>query len=216
MNCLATLGLCLALASSVSAQGADFVNLDFSEPDLTGLQYDQSREAFYGVPTQVIPGWTITQNQQPVDRVWVTEGGAFRPITLNIFSQGNDPKWYVLSYDGQPAPGVRRSTTLLQTATIPQWALSLEFVWNGDKLLPSPMHVDGGRVGLSFEPLNPASYTADVSRWAGQEVTLSFEFPTGNVGYLANLRFTVPEPQTWSLALAGVAGLYWLHRRRLR
>jgi hypothetical protein len=47
------------------------------------------------------------------------------------------------------------------------WGGKVEFVWSGDKLLPSPFHVDG-----QMQPIRLVSgfdYRADISQWAGRE-----------------------------------------------
>lgn len=207
------LGVVLAINSIMTGLGADFVNLNFSSPDLTGLQYDVVRDSYYGEPQKVVPGWRISQDLQPIDRVWVMEGGAYGPVTLNIFKSGSEAKFYVFSYDGEPAPQVLKSTTISQMATIPVWALSLEFVWDGDPFVPSPLKIDGKALEIRSDPGNPASYRSDISLWAGREVVLSFDFPRGDVGYLADLKFTVPEPQTWLLATLGLVGIAWIGRR---
>jgi hypothetical protein len=213
-NCLLKSSLLFSLGFSL--WGREFINLNFDQPDLTNLQRDPVTEADYGAPSEIVPGWSITQNGQPIQRVWYYGRGAIRPVTLAAIP-GSSGNVYVLSYTGHGTPfsGPSKSTTFSQTGLVPVWALSFEFTWSGrDNNFDTPVRVNGEVVPLRPYPAIGFDYSVDVSRWAGQEVLLSLEFPVGTSGYLHSLAFTVPEPSTWTLAAGGLLVLGVLGKRR--
>jgi len=196
--------------------GGEFINLDFDSPNLDHLETDPILQAQYGVPQEIIPGWRITQDGIPIDRVWFFNQGAIAPITLS--QSTSRPNQFLAYYSGLTYIGgipQKKAITFSQLGTIPIGSLSLEFVWSGrDNIFNTPLHLNGEVVPIRVDPERGYDYTADVSRWAGQEVLLSLEFPSGTAGYLDNLRFTVPEPTTWALLGLGGAVLGWTCRRR--
>jgi hypothetical protein len=109
---------------------------------------------------------------------------------------------------------VNYATTFTQVGTVPEWAVSLEVRWSETGFFRSkPLRINGELVPLIAVPDFGGDYTADISRWAGQEVTLAFEFDAGNSGTLNSITFTVPEPSTWGLLGVGGAGVGWLALR---
>ncbi len=193
-----------------NVHGAAFINLGFDEPRLENLVVDPEFQIPYGAPRDVIPGWSIQQNGAPIDRVWYYDAGSVPPVTLNATQLGG----YVVQYNGRPFGVGSKSTQLSQSGAIPEWAVTLEFLWSGRSIdFGTPLRINGEVVPLREDPERGFDYSANVSRWAGQEVTLSMEMPVGNSGYLDNFRFVVPEPATWVLLGLGAAGLGWAKRR---
>ncbi len=193
--------------------GGEFINLGFDEPHLENLQVDPEFQISYGSPTDLVPGWAITQDGTPISRVWYYNGGNVPPVTLR--DSGTLSGAYVISYNGNPFGLEFKSTQFSQSGTIPEWAVTLEFLWSGrSNDFDTPLRINGEVVPLREDPERGFEYSADVSRWAGQEVSLSMEMPAGNSGYMDNFRFVVPEPATWALLGLGTAALGWVTRRR--
>jgi PEP-CTERM motif len=79
-------------------------------------------------------------------------------------------------------------------------------------------------VDLGHAATGPASlydtYAVDVSKLAGQPVTLAFSsLPSPHSGsFLDNISFSpvpiAPEPSTYALFGVGAAALLWFHRRK--
>ncbi len=127
-------------------------------------------------------------------------------------------------------------TSMRQTGTIPPGTKSLQFLdyyWAGygvppaagvevrinDSLLP----LYNSLLSVQPIPLYPHNYTtrtfesyADVSAYAGQQITLEFSIPSGHLG-LDDIQFSpfavVPEPATWALLGLGFVALLWSRAR---
>lgn len=191
--------------------GEEFINLEFDEPRLENMVVDPDFQIPYGTPGNLIPGWLIKQNGAPIDRVWYYDAGSVPPVTLSATQLGG----YVVQYSGRPFGVGFKSTQLSQNGSIPEWAVTLEFLWSGRSIdFDTPLRINGEVVPVQYSFSSPFRYSADISRWAGQEVTLSMEMPAGNSGYLDNFRFVVPEPATWALLGWGAAALGWTFRKR--
>ena len=197
--------------------GGEFINLGFDEPHLENLQVDPGLQVAYGNPTDLVPGWVISQNNIQINRVWYYNGGSVSPVTLR--DSGTLNGGYIVSYSGYsvgPFGLELKSTQFTQSGTIPEWAVTLEFFWGGrTSEFDTPLRVNGEVLPVQFNPSSPFRYSADVSRWAGQEVLLSLNFPSGSASDIDGLRFTVPEPSLLGLALFGSVGLYWAFRKTL-
>jgi hypothetical protein len=118
---------------------------------------------------------------------------------------------------------------LSQTGRVPDDAKAIQFLWQGEDLR---LFVNDTQVPVIFwesrasgDSLAPVHnyYGADIRQYAGQEVTLRFEFRAnephafpdwpGRVQVLDNIQFSpIPEPSALSLGLLGLGAL-WLGRR---
>ena len=209
----------IVLGSAFVVAG-DFVNLDFEHPDLShAVPYPLFPGSESAPTTEALRGWTLTADVIQLDRVAVSANNV-PPVCLTV-GAGNDPTFgkYAL-YLANPtlAPNsLQPIYHLSQLGTIPAGATDLVFFRFG----PSP-----GGLNPNFVPfkilINGQSvpYTeagvgyANVSAFAGQQVSLEFVFPKGGSTFdIAG--FTIaPEPSTYALFGLGAVALWWQFRRR--
>lgn len=214
---------------------AEFRNLDFEEalvdparmnlfPQLTGI----SPGAGAGRALDLIPGWNLSFGSEPTDGLGFNYPGFFFGTIYATLFDGNyleSPLLegrYSLLFRVEGPVGPYRIT---QAGTVPVDARYLTFTFGGNGLVAS---INGEDI-TSLYPIpafNPKTVVADISRFAGQTVELTFrttdEVPVlggGPVSILDSIAFSViPEPSTYALlALGGGAfGGLWLQRRRRR
>ena len=218
-----------ALGSSVLMAG-DFVNLDFEHPDLSHATPDPVIPGYLRAPaSEALQGWSLTADAIPPTTIYVTPpGGSKPPVALTgglgtIPGTGVDFGKYELYLDKpSEVPGsLEPIYRLSQFGTIPANATELIYYRAGSGL---------SRAGPVFQPGfaapfqifingNSISYFeagvshADVSKYAGQQVSLEFVFP--NRSYFDIAGFTIaPEPSTYALFGVGAVVLWCQCRRR--
>jgi hypothetical protein len=194
----------------VKTFSGDFTNLTFDEPDLTGslrpADLGNPRTPFYGLTSQILRGWTLLGNGQPLTEITYQPGvgDTFGPATL-IRRQTSSGENFYMRLNSQPPNIV--DLTLRQTGTVPVVANSLTFLAN------SPMQlIVNGDVLYTVDTAVTTLPTVDLSRYAGQNVTLDFHvLQHPNIGATFSfdvLGFTqIPEPSTWALFGVGALAL---------
>ena len=201
-----------------AALSADFQNLDF---EATSLQPDGSR-GFQPIEV-ALPGWTayLGDNVQP--NILYNDlflGTAFVGLSGTIFPVFNGDFSVLLKPGASPFTTLPVSASLAQVGLIPFNAGILQFRATIDTFNPTirdffGVYVDGQRLQIfpTIEQTGPvtATFTADVSAYAGREVDLRFtSFNLGAAGpnalILDDISFIpVPEPSTLGLfALGGL------------
>ncbi|MFO1460006.1 MAG: PEP-CTERM sorting domain-containing protein [Verrucomicrobiota bacterium] len=214
--------LFVALAGIAVASAKDFENLNFDEGRIPS-----SPESFQPVGL-VLPGWTARMGGHKLTEVYVGYLFAHNG-SVTVSPQYNQPptfegRYGIILQGGAEYP----STSPMVDASISQLGL---IPWGTQSLLfranfgsPTEVRINGEAIPfVAVENLpNTALYGVDVSRFAGQEVDLSFVNFALSVGpggaAIDSLRFsssiTVPEPSTWALLGTGSLALLWGARRR--
>lgn len=214
-----------ALSIGLAARSADFQNLTFDTPDLSGslrpIYFQLPNGPFQGEANRLLQGWTLTANGRVVSTasyspngqtVGNTEfvnlievpqdqwGGIEGRIYLSIFSQVNSSQGFTTP------PELRLS----QTATVPEWVGGLHIYSPGLRdVRINGEPVTDPRLGFLADPV------IDISTYAGRQTTFEFVFGPGWIGRLDILGFTaVPEPSNWALSGIGSACLAWALRAR--
>jgi hypothetical protein len=224
MNTVAkTVGLVVWISSSIAIQ-ADFRNLDFEAGDLSktvavapGLGTTRAGNMDF-----ILPGWQIQyNNQEPTQNI---------PINVNVdyselstFGLYDRIYWRQLPLEGKAAFLATPSTifdgrdrvSILQRGAVPIEAMSLRYeclngafeVWLDGTRLPL---VDLERDAAGAERLREVS--ADVSAWAGKEVSLKFTQEAGlRWSAIDSIRFSpepvIPEPSKRGVIVAGIVVL---------
>ena len=216
-----------ALGSSVLMAG-DFVNLDFEHPDLSHATPDPVIPGYLRAPaSEALEGWSLTADAIPPATIYVTPpGGAKPPVALTgglgmLPGTGVDLGKYELYLDkpSQVPGSLDPIYRLSQLGTIPAGATELIYYRSG------PGGAGAGPTPGSFQILingNSMPYfegrftsigTADVSAFAGQQVSLEFVFPKGSTIFDIAGFVTAPEPSTYALVGMGAVALWWQCRR---
>jgi hypothetical protein len=209
-------------------QAGAFTNLDFESAntnnitDYFGIQI--------GATKDLAPGWTLKdKNGVEMTNLFLnsaTPGGL--PLAI-LESKVSD---YTFPYDGQYGLSLVSSTTdplfLSQTGTIP---LGTKYI-NFSSLQNVSLTINGTPVGIDEVPvwkidphfpiLSKNLAWADVSAYAGQEVTLTFASDVPNLAAgcgVDNIQFSstllVPEPSTVALFGLGCIG-FLIRKSRLQ
>jgi hypothetical protein len=222
------LGLCLGPVTTVRA--AEFTNLDFESANLPFIPLDDF--GTWQPVSLAMPGWNIFIGSSSFDQVLhnnSTAGSAavwiYGPATRARILEGN---YSVVLTPGAGLAGEPASVSIAQTGIIPAEVNTLQFLAYASAFHPTirdyfGVYIDGQRLQLSPAFDQPgsitATFTTDVSAFAGREVTLQFtSFPL--VGYpnsltLDNIAFiNVPEPSTWALLGLGALALVSRLERR--
>jgi hypothetical protein len=227
-NRLACLGFALLSAAPLAA--GDFVNLDFEHPDLSHAKPDAIIPVYSIAPaTEALRGWSLTADGLSVGTIYVTPPGGSKPPVALTGGEGILPGTgvnfgeYELYLDKpSEVPGsLQPIYHLSQLGTIPAGATELVYYRAGSGLsgagpvfqpgfaAPFQIFINGNSVpyfeaGISY---------ADVSKYAGQQVSLEFVFPSRSYFDIAG--FTIaPEPSTYALFGLGAVALWWQCRRR--
>jgi hypothetical protein len=220
---------CLLPLAGLARLGGEFRNLGFEEADPELLV-----PYTWGYWDRMVPGWisdvpgnTVGYNQSihlTGYFMLIDNWGRERSSELSLcpvvdrLAIGVIPRAY-LNSKGQPvSPPV-----LQQSGRVPAWAYQLRFVWKGERLdlflngQPTPFTLAEER--LTDDPFVPVHryYAADVSAYAGREITLRFEFRANavhgfpdwpnRVATLDDLHFLpIPGPAPGTLLLLGGLG----------
>jgi hypothetical protein len=213
MMILAGLGGVAALA-----QGGEFVNLGFDEPDLTHVQYELVRDTMVAPVTEALRGWSVTPYVEPLPyggTISVNGGGPPFGLVPVVDQPGKELYGnYYLSMDsywtiGGQSPA-RHTVIISQTGLVPAGAGLLVFQQDGGwGTGPIGLEVNG-QSKTQFPYWGwPFTFSAiDVSGSAGRDVSLSVVFPEGGA-YTFDIRGfeAVPEPSTFVLVVVGGAAL---------
>ncbi len=190
------------LASIGLIEGAPFQNLGFEEANTNGLSLGA-----VGPIAQLLPGWQLFRGNE-----------AFTSIGYDAFEVPresiNDDHVFPRPLEGQFSlqlyPDHTLNYFLVQRGTVPADARTLSLTYSG---WPWVASINGEDVTPQNRPITfgPFSVSGDVSKFAGQTVDLvlrtSFSsIPTvGDAYELDAIRFSVPEPCTALMGLAGTA-----------
>ena len=203
----------LCFFTVVLARAGEFKNLTFDEPitNRTRPVFLYGRLLFQGDANRLIPGWSITYDKSIASSVYFSDNTGGDGITLvqNIprlqdlygqFSLGVYGFKYIK--DAEPVP---ISIELSQTGMIPEWVVGIRY-FSGD--LRFQLLVNGEPVGNGY------GY-ADLTQFAGSEVTMQLRFPPRYTGNFDIIGFTtVPEPSEYHMFGVGLGLLGWQARKR--
>ncbi len=203
---LAVLGLILAQPCI----GSPFINLTFDEPDLTGsLTPIHPGGPLEGNTSEILRGWSLTVDGQPKLRMEYaprgTGGGSLAYLVNNPAGSLLGPHSLTLFSPFPSTPEIRVG----QTGTIPAEATGL---WIG-----SAGYIEGFVNGIKIGEVKPelgSQVVLDVTRFAGQEVSLEFVLRYGGSARFDIFGFTpIPEPSTWALFGVGATAMFLFARR---
>ena len=213
-----------ALGSSVLMAG-DFVNLDFEHPDLSHATPDPVIPSYLRAPaSEALEGWSLTADAIPPTTIYVTSlGGSKPPVALTgglgtIPGTGVDFGKYELYLDKpSEVPGsLEPIYRLSQFGTIPAGATELVYYHHGagpGGAGPTPGSFQILINGNSIPYFEAGVSYANVSKYAGQQVSLEFVFAKGaNIFDISGFT-SAPEPSTYALVGLGAVALWWQGRR---
>jgi len=234
-----TFTMALFLCVGVAAIAGEFPNLDFEEARTNNVifAFDPVLGIYHGFgPTsELMPGWTVygpvTHTLPPYEDTlellnWIDfDQENAGPHNISIFDRNGFGRGYPWLVDAVPqgnyALFVRHGGhvpyILSQSGTVPMEAPLLKFVARGGWL---DVEVNGQPVTAEPELGSPTGvdWWADLSQWAGQEVTLRLTprhymaIPPCTI--IDNIRFEpVPEADVGALVAVGGAVLWWWRRR---
>ncbi len=191
--------------ASVHALAAPFQNLGFEDAELNSAL----SSTYGGFPPieKLLPGWTLLRSGQPVSRMPLA-------ITAPPFYVGpliSDDRGWGSAYNGRLVLGLTERVDgppdryeLSQVGEIPTRATEMNYAYDG---LPFQVRINGEalpekrRQEVSLPSVTLTLITIDVSRFAGQEVSLSFEtiagpFPEFGAHGIYDITFTGPNRLT--------------------
>lgn len=216
--------LFVALAGFAVASAKDFENLNFDEGGIPPVSINDGAQPI----GTLLPGWTAQMGAHELTEVYfgyqLANNGSVTVSPQDRRSSIFEGRYGVLLQGGAEYP----STAPVVAASISQFGLipvgTKSLLFRADIGSPTEVRINGQvspLFGVENVPLTTV-YGVDVSRFAGQEVELSFvnySLPDrpGAV-FFDSLRFsstvTVPEPSTWALLGTGSLALLWAARRR--
>ncbi len=204
------------LFSATTCIAGEFVNLTFDEPDLTGwLTPIDPGGPLEGNTSEILRAWTVTVNGNALTRMTYAPEGTGSAGLVTLLENPAADKQTVLGshtlllyspFASTPEIRVR------QTGTIPAETTGL---WIG-----SAGYIEGFVNGIKIGEVKPelgSQAVLDVTRFAGQEVSLEFVLRYGGSARFDIFGFTpIPEPSTWALCGVGGIVLLCLGKRRIR
>jgi hypothetical protein len=219
------------IAFSRDASGQNFINLNFEQAKIV-LDTSSEYYPYAAYTSDALPGWTIGNNFMGPNEIFYNDLSLGAP-SVALFGTNSeysppplDGKFSIGLYGGvngpyPPVPGVYIS----QTALVPTNAESILFKAQG-YFSNGPLLLSLGGQNISFAAISTTPdytlYGGDISAFAGQIETLTFDAPSGVNNYweLDDIQFSpspVPEPDV--LGIYGIGGLLFyclrnLHRRR--
>lgn len=227
----AAMGRILAIGSTVvlvagSAQGADFVNLTFDNPDLSHARMFAppafEKKALYAPVGEALRGWTFSTSPSIEGTPWQgligVDGTGGGVVALLPTDQDGH---YMLGINNEWYPGVfRGKTEISQRGDIPSLTPVLAYYSSSGKIgeSGSRLYINGGEVIPYTLVTGSGRYYADLSSFAGQTVDLRVQFLPGLNGTFEIFGFqAVPEPSTFLLALGGfvwISARFYSRRRK--
>jgi len=231
--------LMLLLALPVS-RGGDFVNLGFESADTSHVTPQGE-----GWAHDLVPGWewNIGGQGYASDAFMYVNGGVINGSGFGlamIMTPANAYGFPVVDKYGlylaaSDIPGLPGPSSVRQMGEVPSGTKSLQFLnyyWQDSTFAPhvlAQVSVNGSLLPLhndllSGNPLPQAPWdsififesSADVSAYAGQQVSLEFTIPEQAMG-LDDIKFStlpIPEPSTWTLLAFGLGALICFRQRR--
>lgn len=220
---LVVIELALVLLGAKSTIAATFQNLNFESVRVPLVP--DTNDYFHRVSiTDALPGWRgYIAGVEQTNIFYIFEALSSAQIALRARDAGASTLQGNYSVFLGPSP--MSEVTLSQTAQIPADAQSLRFLGLPRYLAPQPpdvfgVFIDGQRLAVT-DVLSEAglyNYSADISAFAGTDVTLSFtsfrseQFPHNFL--LDSVSFSptpIPEPSTLALftVAAVLACVYW-------
>jgi hypothetical protein len=200
---------------------ANFQNLDFES---TPLPPNGSGD--YQPISVALPGWTASLGDDALPLILYNDlflGTAFVGLSGTSFPVLGGQFSVHLAPGASPFSTLSVSASIAQMGLVPADANTLQFRATVSTLGPTVrdyfgVYVDGQRLQVfpSIERPGPitATFTADISAYAGREVNLQFTsfnlmgYPNGLT--LDDIAFVnVPEPSTWALFGLGAVVLGW-------
>src|SRR5438552_848923 len=204
--------LTLQFLFAATAGAAPFQNLDFEGArtnSLTPASVQVYPDQATGPVSDLLPGWQLLHDGQPVTTMDYNNLGTLFPLdTISLIGPAERilphiEGRYLLSFDSR----VSENYILSQRGDIPADAQQLFFQYQAGPFIAS---INGEAISPGLLPVGPPTTVyADVSRFAGQNVELSFRPLVRGTGAfeLDNIGFTVPEPSTITLAFLATAVL---------
>ena len=222
MKPFGTSGIALGLTLLwVPANAKEFENLDFESGVPSGL-HDVVVSGVHvqaGDAAKMLPGWQVKYDGVVTTSVFYdsNSGGVSGGMTL---SENSAPRfqtfygryslfvWAALNFPDQDPGG--RTMSISQVGVIPRDAVGLRYNSTNihlDVLVNGqPLESREGYAGEEF---------ADLRKFAGSEVELTFSFQPFYIGRFDSVEFTsVPEPSSFALLVGGMSVVLLEVRRR--
>ena len=198
---------------------AEFINLTFDDPDLSGSLRPVFSEfpngPFRGDSSQILRGWSLTGDGVPMSNATVSPFGELPASqrTANLIEaspaewSGPAGRYYIYINSGNLPLGPE--LRLSQIATVPVDAGGIHIFAPGLRdMRINGQQVTDPRLGLLADPV------IDISAYSGRETSFEFVFARGWSGRFDIYGFTqIPEPSTLGLFGVGAVGLFCIMRK---
>ena len=214
--------LLLSIDIHWSASAKEFENLTFDYPSFASLKYYPEYGGGYGLASDMLPGWSITEGGIPYRGLMASvsveprgriQEGIQPGIESGPFAIGAYGLLFFSYVSQNSPPNPPLAMVVSQIGQVPVDAYYLVGFGHSQSV-----RADGVRLReLTLPPLGHTAW--DIHEFAGKEVELSIVFQgngRGSGGDFDLEGFVIPEPQTWALFVVGLGVLAGISRKTAR